>query len=301
MSIAFPASSPRSPRPGKASPRLAETRFGSAFRRGTGGLGRSQIFRSERYDMWHNVAIAQGLVKLFLSDRYEKDFRDNGRLRRSGRTGRRQTARPPAVVRPRRRARARRCTCSGSTATRPRRSADLTAAMGITPPSLYTAFGDKEQLFLEAIERYGKGPGGFGQRALDEEPTARGAIQRLLEEAADELTQACHPLGCMMVMATTNCSVAAEHIQNGAGQAPRARRRRHAGAHPARHRRGRAAGRHRRRRARELLRHRLPGHVDAGQGRRDAARACSAASRWRCARGRRRRPQPARKRAKASA
>ncbi len=91
---------------------------------------------------------------------------------------------------------------------------DLTAAMGITPPSLYTAFGDKERLFLEAIERYGKGPGGFGRRALEEEPTARGAVQRLLEEAAAELTQACHPLGCMMVMATTNCSVAAEHVQN---------------------------------------------------------------------------------------
>ena len=90
---------------------------------------------------------------------------------------------------------------------------DLTAAMGISPPSLYTAFGDKAQLFLEAIERYGKGPGGFGQRALDEESTARRAVLRLLNEAADELTRDCHPLGCMMVMATTNCSVAAEHIQ----------------------------------------------------------------------------------------
>jgi AcrR family transcriptional regulator len=90
---------------------------------------------------------------------------------------------------------------------------DLTAAMGITPPSLYTAFGDKERLFLEAIERYGKGPGSYGQRALEEEPTARGAIERLLNEAAAELTQSCHPLGCMMVMATTNCSVAAEHVQ----------------------------------------------------------------------------------------
>jgi TetR/AcrR family transcriptional regulator, copper-responsive repressor len=90
---------------------------------------------------------------------------------------------------------------------------ELTSAMGITPPSLYTAFGDKERLFLEAIERYGKGPGGFGRRALAEEPTARRAIQRLLEEAAAELTQSCHPLGCMMVMATANCSVAAEHVQ----------------------------------------------------------------------------------------
>src|SRR5258706_15799806 len=31
---------------------------------------------------------------------------------------------------------------------------DLTEAMGINPPSLYAAFGDKEGLFLEAVERY---------------------------------------------------------------------------------------------------------------------------------------------------
>ena len=91
--------------------------------------------------------------------------------------------------------------------------ADLTAAMGITPPSLYTAFGDKEHLFLEAIGAYGKGPGAFGARALAEEPTARRAVQRLLEEGAAQLTDACHPRGCMMVMAATNCSIAAEHIQ----------------------------------------------------------------------------------------
>jgi AcrR family transcriptional regulator len=91
--------------------------------------------------------------------------------------------------------------------------ADLTKAMGITPPSLYTAFGDKEHLFLEAIEAYGKGPGGFGARALAEEPTARRAVQRLLEEGAVELTRSCHPHGCMVVMAATNCSVAAEHVQ----------------------------------------------------------------------------------------
>ena len=90
---------------------------------------------------------------------------------------------------------------------------DLTAAMGITPPSLYTAFGDKERLFLEAIERYALGPGGAHLRALQEEPTARQAIERWLQEAAHELTQACHPKGCMVVMAATNCSVAAEHIQ----------------------------------------------------------------------------------------
>jgi AcrR family transcriptional regulator len=92
--------------------------------------------------------------------------------------------------------------------------ADLTSAMGITPPSLYTAFGDKEQLFLEAIERYALGYGSAGVRALNEEPTARGAIERWLLEAASELTQPCHPKGCMVVMAATNCSAAAERVQD---------------------------------------------------------------------------------------
>jgi TetR/AcrR family transcriptional regulator, copper-responsive repressor len=92
--------------------------------------------------------------------------------------------------------------------------ADLTSAMGITPPSLYTAFGDKEQLFLEAIERYALGYGSAGARALVEEPTARGAIERWLLEAANELTQPCHPKGCMVVMAATNCSAAAERVQD---------------------------------------------------------------------------------------
>src|SRR5271154_2740530 len=31
---------------------------------------------------------------------------------------------------------------------------DLTASMGLTAPSLYNAFGDKEELFARALERY---------------------------------------------------------------------------------------------------------------------------------------------------
>jgi AcrR family transcriptional regulator len=35
--------------------------------------------------------------------------------------------------------------------------ADLTKAMGLHPPSLYRAFGDKEKLFWKVMERYGEG------------------------------------------------------------------------------------------------------------------------------------------------
>jgi len=90
---------------------------------------------------------------------------------------------------------------------------DLTAAMGITPPSLYAAFGDKERLFLEAIERYVLSTGGLGLRAMNDEACPRRGMERLLETAAEELTRPCHPRGCMVVMAATNCSVAAERVQ----------------------------------------------------------------------------------------
>src|SRR5687768_4018099 len=56
---------------------------------------------------------------------------------------------------------------------------DLTAAMGITPPSLYAAFGDKERLFLEAVERYRCWRGGESRSALDDEKSARAAVARL--------------------------------------------------------------------------------------------------------------------------
>lgn len=90
--------------------------------------------------------------------------------------------------------------------------AELTAAMGITPPSLYAAFGDKEGLFLEAIERYALGPGGIGTRAMAAEPTARGAIERLLLDAAEELTRPCHPKGCLMVTSAVTSSLASERV-----------------------------------------------------------------------------------------
>ncbi|WP_431036697.1 TetR/AcrR family transcriptional regulator [Streptomyces sp. P6-2-1] len=84
--------------------------------------------------------------------------------------------------------------------------ADLTAAMGIKPPSLYAAFGGKRALFTEALARYGEGPGAFSGRALAEEPTARAAVARLLREAAVEYAAPGRPAGCMVITAATNCS-----------------------------------------------------------------------------------------------
>ncbi|MEU1333461.1 TetR/AcrR family transcriptional regulator [Streptomyces sp. NPDC005865] len=83
---------------------------------------------------------------------------------------------------------------------------DLTRAMGIGAPSLYAAFGDKRRLFDEVVVRYDHTHGAFGGRAFDEEPTVRGAVSRMLREAAAEFTAPDHPRGCLVISAAINCT-----------------------------------------------------------------------------------------------
>jgi AcrR family transcriptional regulator len=83
---------------------------------------------------------------------------------------------------------------------------DLTLAIGITPPALYGAFGDKKRLFLEAVDRYEQGVGCFAQGALTEEPTAELAVRRLLLGALKSFTDSKNPKGCLIVLGATNCT-----------------------------------------------------------------------------------------------
>src|SRR5438309_3310133 len=95
---------------------------------------------------------------------------------------------------------------------------DLTAAMGINPPSLYAAFGDKEKLFLEAVERYQQQRRQSVMKVFDEAPTAKEAVRRVLQDAARELACSSHPRGCLLVMSDTNCSDASAHVQSDLAQ-----------------------------------------------------------------------------------
>ncbi|WP_020140681.1 TetR/AcrR family transcriptional regulator [Streptomyces sp. 351MFTsu5.1] len=84
--------------------------------------------------------------------------------------------------------------------------ADLTAAMGVSPPSLYAAFGDKRALFTEVVERYGDTFGAFMENALDQESDARAGFARMLDEAALSYTDPEHPAGCLIISAAVNYS-----------------------------------------------------------------------------------------------
>jgi AcrR family transcriptional regulator len=90
--------------------------------------------------------------------------------------------------------------------------ADLTAAMGINPPSLYAAFGNKAGLFRKALDRYAEQRTKFWHQA-DEAPTAREMVEHLLRKSADFLTEKCNPPGCMMVRSALSCSEAEDAIQ----------------------------------------------------------------------------------------
>jgi AcrR family transcriptional regulator len=89
---------------------------------------------------------------------------------------------------------------------------DLTAAMGINRPSLYAAFGDKENLFRRVLARYIEGPARFVRAAL-EEPTAYAVAKRLLKHAVDLGTDPRNPRGCLLVQAALACGSGAESVR----------------------------------------------------------------------------------------
>ncbi len=89
--------------------------------------------------------------------------------------------------------------------------ADLTAAMGVTPPSIYAAFGDKKGLFLAAVDRYLSGPV-TSATIIADAATARDAAQELMAAAVVGFTGADTPPGCLLANAAISCSAAAADV-----------------------------------------------------------------------------------------
>jgi AcrR family transcriptional regulator len=84
--------------------------------------------------------------------------------------------------------------------------ADLTAAMGINPPSLYAAFGSKEALFREATDLYSETEGVDIWRSLHQSATARQAVEGFLRESAAAFSRAGDPPGCLIVLGALNAN-----------------------------------------------------------------------------------------------
>lgn len=89
---------------------------------------------------------------------------------------------------------------------------DLTESMGVNRPSLYAAFGGKEELFRKVLDRYDEGPSSFVREAM-EEPTARAVVRRLLQGAVEMHTDPRTPLGCLMVHGALSSGVGADSVR----------------------------------------------------------------------------------------
>jgi AcrR family transcriptional regulator len=89
---------------------------------------------------------------------------------------------------------------------------DLTEAMGITRPSLYAAFGNKEALFHKALELYEREKLAYIGEAL-QAPTSRAVAERLLRGALAMQTSDCEPKGCMRILSSVTCGREAESIR----------------------------------------------------------------------------------------
>ncbi|MDQ7728501.1 TetR/AcrR family transcriptional regulator [Halomonas sp. SpR8] len=83
--------------------------------------------------------------------------------------------------------------------------AELTAAMGITPQSLYAAFTSKADLYREALDWYQSEVGAFAAAALEKEDVVA-AFKQLLMEAAKQFCRPDRPRGCMISMAVLTCA-----------------------------------------------------------------------------------------------
>jgi AcrR family transcriptional regulator len=82
--------------------------------------------------------------------------------------------------------------------------AELCAAMGINPPSLYAAFGNKAQLFMEAVEHYERLYWDDTWDRIGVEPNVHAAIGNFFTSAAGILTTPDAPCGCVVVMGAIN-------------------------------------------------------------------------------------------------
>jgi len=83
---------------------------------------------------------------------------------------------------------------------------ELTTAMGINSPSLYAAFGSKEGLFRQVLDRYDARRQAFMESVLNA-PTAREAAHRFLHGVADFVadTGGKNPPGCLLMQCGSSC------------------------------------------------------------------------------------------------
>jgi AcrR family transcriptional regulator len=84
--------------------------------------------------------------------------------------------------------------------------------MGINRPSLYAAFGNKEQLFRKALDRYQTGPMSFFAEALHK-PTARAVAEAIFSGFVKMQHDQDKARGCLVVSGALAAGQEAENVR----------------------------------------------------------------------------------------
>lgn len=92
--------------------------------------------------------------------------------------------------------------------------ADLCAAMSISAPSMYAAFGNKAKLFLEAVDHYEAVYWDATWDAFDAQAGIEPAVTQFFAQAAGILSSQDAPCGCMVVLGTTNVSAGSKDVDD---------------------------------------------------------------------------------------
>jgi AcrR family transcriptional regulator len=91
---------------------------------------------------------------------------------------------------------------------------DLLDAMGgITAPSLYNAFGSKEELFKKAVDLYVSTIGARTVEALENAPSARVGVESMLRAATESFCRPGGPRGCMVASGSAKCARGNEGVE----------------------------------------------------------------------------------------
>ncbi|NVD45913.1 TetR/AcrR family transcriptional regulator [Qipengyuania atrilutea] len=89
---------------------------------------------------------------------------------------------------------------------------DLIRKMGISAPSLYAAFGDKKNLFLEAVGLYAGDTNAVRQN-IEAAPSSYDAARSVLANSVETFTGADTPPGCLLASSTATGSAASEDVR----------------------------------------------------------------------------------------
>ncbi len=95
---------------------------------------------------------------------------------------------------------------------------DIVDATGLQPPSIYNAYGNKRGLLNVVLARYSEQVMARWVKTVQEAPTARSAIERLLKAIVKQHFDPATPGGCLVALAAQECRLHDTGTQTAVGK-----------------------------------------------------------------------------------